>query len=93
MTKHKKSEYPSWWAEKAPLGFLAGAGLTYVALIPLEAHGFHWIFTGVGAAVGFGVGLFLDRGIHSLASLFRRHPRKGASSAGQSKRREEKATR
>ena len=46
--KHKKGSRFNWWTDKAALGLFGGFGLTYLGLIPLEAHPFHWLFTAVG---------------------------------------------
>jgi len=72
MSKRKKGKYPSWWTNKSSLGLLAGFGLTYFALVPLEAHILHWLFSFVGAVLGYSIGLFLDVGLPPVVRFVRR---------------------
>jgi hypothetical protein len=79
VNKEKVGRQPLWWTDKSSIGLFAGFGLTYLALLPLEAHQFHWLFSSLGAVLGYGVGLFLDRWLSSAKRLFR-HGLRGASS-------------
>ncbi len=75
VSKRKKGKYPSWWTTKSSLGLLAGFGLAYFALVPLEAHPLHWLFSILGGALGYGIGLLLDAGLPSVARFVRRGSR------------------
>lgn len=71
MSKGKKKAGFSWWGDWSMLWILGGFGVAYVAFVPLKAHPLHWLFSLVGAAVGYGAGLLFDVASPRLRHLAR----------------------
>lgn len=73
VSRGKKKATFRWSSEWTLLWVLGGFGLSYFVFIPLQVHPLHWLFAFLGGVAGYGVGLFVDAGLHLKVVRFVRH--------------------
>ncbi len=70
VSKGKKQVTFRWWSDWTVVWVIGGFGLIYLIFVPLKAHPFHWLFSFLGAVVGYSVGLLFETGIPSKVARF-----------------------
>ncbi len=81
MNRNRGKPGIKWWGDWAIVWIVGGFALVYLALVPLDEHPLHWLFSLLGGVVGYALGIVSGAWLPRLRRLVRRGP--GLTPSGQ----------